>query len=118
MYVDGPDECFLASHLCIPGDVWGSSMCINFYLLEFLVDFAIYFLALFLPAYIVYRYGIKFTFRKWMAITSWVILTPFILFAIFCIVITSDKHLYLRNTTDIEKVMDKEWMFVILPFNH
>ena len=91
------------------GNAWGSSMSVQYFILEFFIDLAVYFAIVFAVTYTVYHYIIPRPPHKVIFFSLYIIATIFFVMVVLWISAT-DSFFYLYRDFEI-KTINVEYLF-------
>jgi hypothetical protein len=89
---DAPDTMMIGFPLAFIGDGWHTSMSLQIFILEFLVDFLFYFSVCFLLVFLIDRYLTKIRISKWLTGLLWTFST--IIFSVAVFIASFPDHIF------------------------
>lgn len=107
---DAPDTLYIGFPFPYAGDGWHTSMSLQIFVLELLVDFFLYFIFWFTVIFLVSKYLTQIIIYKAVAIGLWSIAGLFMLWALF--VLSFPEHVFhVRRSYDME-IMETGYRFI------
>lgn len=108
--VDGPDKLHWGFPFAFMGEGFHTSMSFQFFILEFLADFSIYFMSWILVFYIFFRFYPKIKVPK--ILTKIIISIAIILSMAFAIIVSMSNPLYHSRRGYDWKILDTGYVFL------
>ena len=108
--VDAPDTLYAGFPFPFVGDGWHTSLSLQFFVLELIADFLVYFLFWFISVFCIHRYLTTIKTKKIFTIGIWVI-SVLIIFCAAFIASFSENIFYFKRPYDME-IMQTSFKFV------
>lgn len=108
--VEAPDTMYIGFPLIFQGAGWHTSMSLQIFLVEFIVDFLVYFFSLTLAIFLVKQFFSKLSIPKILTVVLWVISSSIIAIVLLQCMI-ADNAYHLKRPYDV-KILETGYSFI------
>jgi len=108
--IDAPDTIYLGFPFPFVGEAWHTSMALQFFVLEFVVDLIVYFLICSIVIFCINRFLIKIKMHKIQTISLWIISGLIISWAVF--IVSRPNNVFHHKRTYEMKIFDSGIKFI------